>query len=78
MIVSELLELLRELPEDAEVRLAHQPAYPMELSLGKVAFIEPEADEDDEGMPCYGVVYLGEGEQIGYLPGEAARALGFN
>jgi hypothetical protein len=33
MTVGELLELLEDFPEDAEVRLAHQPSWPFEYSI---------------------------------------------
>ena len=36
MNVSELIELLEDMPEDAEVRIAHQPSWPFQLDIGEV------------------------------------------
>lgn len=69
MTVIELLELLSDLPEDAQVMLASQPAWPFEYSLG-----EPVVVEYDDGVPT---VYLPEGTQTRYLPSAAARELGW-
>jgi hypothetical protein len=99
MTVGELLELLEDFPEDAEVRLAHQPSWPFEYSIETVADSAGEQtscsecgidwdEHDEEGcdekrpeLPDLidepPVVYIAEGEQIGYLPGSAARALGW-
>ena len=41
MIVSELKKLFANLPDDAEVRLAIAPAYPMEYSIGTVVATDP-------------------------------------
>lgn len=65
MTVGELIMLLEEFDEDAPVRLAEQPRYPLACSVAGVG-------EHD------GVVYIAEGSQIGYLPGGAADAVGFN
>ncbi|MBE7449217.1 MAG: hypothetical protein HS111_10060 [Kofleriaceae bacterium] len=66
MTVKELIELLQEQDENAEVRLAHQPTYPMEYSLKGIASsldldecLEP-ADEVNA------VVYLVEGAWLGH------------
>ena len=90
MTVGELLELLEDFPEDAEVRLAHQPSWPFEYSIETVADSAGEQtscsecgiDWDEHDEECCDekrpdVVYIAEGEQIGYLPGAAARALGW-
>jgi hypothetical protein len=50
-----------------EVRLAIQPNYPFEYSIGEVA-------ENDGGD----IVYIGEGSQLDYLPGDARDALGWS
>lgn len=70
MTVLELLEALSDLPEDAEVMLAAQPAWPFEYTLG-----EPVIVELDDSTST---VYLPEGKQTGYLPGAAARELGWH
>ncbi|MGQ0615004.1 MAG: hypothetical protein ACT4PV_14820 [Planctomycetaceae bacterium] len=81
MTLTELIEQLQEIADDlgeeaaatAEVRLAIQPRWAMEYSLGGVALstdIEPEDEnddvEDDDDEPP--VVYLAEGRQLGYAP----------
>jgi hypothetical protein len=63
--VLELLEALSDYPEEAEVRLAQQPAWPFEWGLGA------------EPVLVAGVVYIPEGEQLGYLPGAVAKELGW-
>lgn len=121
MTVQELIDELETLNPDAEVRLAFQPSWPFEHSLGTVAeynaresyeivqgdydgeglawwIMNTDADEDSDNAhgpyetrtdaeealdellqdePEDGVVYLGEGAQLGYLPGAAKQALGW-
>lgn len=72
MTVVELIEILEEAASydpDMEVRLAFQPRWPFEHSIGATA----EAVGEDESS----TFYIAEGHQIGYLPGEAAEALGW-
>ena len=71
MKVSELLEFLEAQDPNAEVRIAHQPNWPFEYSIGELA----DAEEDDDGNDT--PVYIAEGRQLGYLPGAAAEALGW-
>ena len=75
MTVIELKEALEGIPDDAEVRLAMQPSWPFEYSIGDVIPVEPdeEAPADEEVK----VVYLTEGSQLGYLPGNASEAIGW-
>lgn len=96
MKVKELEGYLKTCPADAEVRLAHQPNYPLEFSLAEVVTVDVENDEcpeckvpwychDDKGcekripseMEIPPVVYLTEGTQLGYLPGNAVRQIGW-
>lgn len=83
MTVQELIETLSQMNPNAEVRIAHQPSWPFELSVGSVvsaedAFEAPEDDEDEpEELPNLEVVWIGEGSQIGYLPGAVKSALGW-
>lgn len=64
MTVAELIDVLESLDPDMEVRFASQPSWPFEYSISDVC----ETEE---------AVYLAEGNQIGYLPGEAAELLGW-
>ncbi|MFB7649484.1 hypothetical protein ACFC0S_16405 [Streptomyces sp. NPDC056084] len=63
MTVADLIEQLEGMDPDAPVRLATQPAYPFEYTIGKVA----EAED--------GTCWIAEGEQVGYLGEDAANAL---
>lgn len=65
MTVGELIALLEEFAPDQSVRLAVQPAWPFEHN------ISPEMGEAD------GIVYIAEAEQLGYLSGDAAEAVGW-
>jgi len=73
MTVDELRGQLEDMPGEAEVRLAMQPSWPFEYSIDQILFVEKVEDEgrmDD-------VVYLSEGGQIGYLPGDVKEELGW-
>lgn len=72
MVVSELIALLQDFDGDTEVRLAIQPSWPFEHRVGQVALV---AGLDGEGDAD--IVYIGEGEQLGYLAQEAAFCLGW-
>jgi hypothetical protein len=105
MTVRELMEMLQDMDQDAEVRLAHQPQWAFEYSVDQVIQVEAprivtcaefdemskeaqeqveaEADEGEcilldehQEIPAT-VVYIGEGHQIGYLPRQASRELGW-
>jgi hypothetical protein len=69
MTVQELIEELNYVNPDAEIRFASQPSWPFEYS-----FSGPVEVEDEEGFPT---VYLVEGRQIGYLPGQAKDEIGW-
>jgi hypothetical protein len=66
MRVEELVEELEQFDPGAEVRKAQQPAWPFEYSVSELV-----ASDDAE------VVYIVEAEQLEYLPGEVASALGW-
>lgn len=67
--VGDLRAALEDFDDSELVALAQQPSWPFEYSVGTVAFAEV-----DDGP---GVVYIGEGEQVRYLPGTAAIELGW-
>lgn len=69
MTVADLIEQLEGMDPDAEVVLAQQPSWPFEYTISGVE----EMSEADGNK-----VYIGEGRQVGYLDGEAARALGWD
>ena len=100
MIVYELKRLLEDFDDDAEVRLASQPSWPLEYHINDAIWAgknangtlktrsswvtempydgeesEEETEEDEDFDP--GVVYLVEGEQIGYLPEVVKDELGW-
>jgi hypothetical protein len=66
--VAELAELLADMDPTAEVRLAHQPRWALEYSVAAATQVDTDAGP---------VAYLAEGSQLGYLPGEAATAIGW-
>lgn len=75
MTLTELLDILNHIaeendPDEIEVRQAHQPGWPLEYSIGQIACIEGDAEDKP-------IVYLGEGNQIGYLPGRVCQELGW-
>lgn len=81
MIVYELKMLLEDLDEDAEVRLAMQPSWPMEYTIGDVVLVEEtplhELDEHEVDDYTPGIVYISEGDQLGYLPSQVSEELGW-
>ena len=78
MTVGELIEELKLVDEDCEVRFASQPSWPFEYSIGGVIQVCVETeDRNDEGYEKEEIVYLEEGMQLGYLPQEAKDELGW-
>ena len=67
MKVRELIDRLSEYSPEAEVRVMHQPRYPLESTLGGVVG-ESEIREHEGGDlgDDPEVVFLLEGRQIGY------------
>jgi hypothetical protein len=76
--VGDLLAALEDYDHDTPIRWAAQPAWPFEYTVGAV--VETPADAEGDGTPPTEepVVWLVEGEQLGYLPGSAADALGWS
>lgn len=77
MNVGKLMEFLKDLPEDAEVRIAQQPSYPFEYSVADVVIIGGPLGANEDGEDDEPVVYLTEGSQLGYLPGKVSREIGW-
>lgn len=90
MTLRELIDALEEIAhdrgDDVEVRLAHQPRWAFEYSIREVQMVDladDDEDDEDEERPmdpkeAEPIVYLLEGEQLGYLPGAAAQQFGWN
>jgi len=81
MTVGELIGELEQFDEDAEVRLAMQPSWPFEYSIGQVvsgadAHDDPD-DEPDIERVMDGFVYIAEERQVRYLPGAVKNLLGW-
>jgi hypothetical protein len=71
MTVYELIELAQQLEHqveagiidgDNDVRMATQPSWPFEYSIGQPVIVD-------------GVVYLPQEQQLGYLPGDVKEEL---
>lgn len=85
MIVEELMALLEEMDPEAEVRLASQPAWPFEWTISTVVEVEDSKIEGDQetGEEFWRetgagrIVYIAEGQQLGYLPGYVSDQLGW-
>ena len=68
MTVSELKEILEHYDDDMEVTFASQPNWPFEYSILDAVLVH--VDEED-------VIYLEQGEQLGYLHHKAKEELGW-
>ena len=73
MTVGELINELKYMDEGATVRFASQPSWPFEYSIYGVVQTTVKDIRDNEED----IVYLEEGQQIGYLPSEAKEELGW-
>lgn len=74
MTVQDLIDTLSEMNPEAKVRLAMQPSWAMEYTIGRI--VEVVDDPESPNSDC--TVYLSEGNQEGYLPGVAQEELGWN
>lgn len=70
--------------DNIEVRLAIQPRWAFEHAISDIVAVDlnDTSDEEEDGEPPAEeeekvVVYIGEGQQLGYLPGVAGSELGF-
>jgi hypothetical protein len=67
--------------DEIDVRLAHQPQWAFEYAIDEHADITVVQVLRNEGLdpdrPPANVIYLPESHQIGYLPAEGARAIGW-
>lgn len=76
MTVGELIAELEGMPEDAPVLFASQPSWPFEYSINSVVEVMQEKDLYLPGESS-SIVYLSEGEQLGYLNELAQQELGW-
>lgn len=76
--VGDLIAALHQYDPAALVRLATQPHYPVENLLAWVACTPDDAEYGGLTRTDPPVVWLGAGEQVGYLPALAANALGWS
>lgn len=65
MRILELKRILEDLDDDMEVRFASQPQWAFEYEISDV-------------MPVGDILYLVEGDQIGYLPEKASQEIGWS
>lgn len=86
MRIEELIEELQDLAEqypDAEVRIAHQPSWPLQYTISEVVASEGNYDEEDgydEEQTEDDVIYIAEGSQVRdnpYLPSSVSYELGW-
>jgi hypothetical protein len=82
MTVADLIHALQRAcdgePEDSvEVRLAFQPNWPFEYSIDDGPGITIVEVQNDAYERHDKIIYLPEGQQLGYLPGVASKALGW-
>jgi hypothetical protein len=74
-LIEQLEDIAQEYDDNVIVRMAQQPSWPFEYSITDVAIVLPTKKATAQGDPV--LCYLGEGQQLGYLPGKAAIALGW-
>jgi hypothetical protein len=53
-----------------------QPSWPFEYSISSVELIDNNPEDSDEGE-LDAIVYLVEGTQLGYLPGNVCEEIGW-
>ena len=75
--VGDLIAALEDYDPATPVRWASQPRWPFEYTLGRIVMTPDDAEGDGTEPTDEPVVWIGEGQQVGYLPGIAANALGW-
>lgn len=74
MTVEELQSYLEGCDPWMEVRLAMQPSWPFEYSIQTAMVVEMEERQDGVKED---VLFLFEGTQLGYLPSNVSREIGW-
>lgn len=59
---------LRDYDPDPPIRLATQPGWSFEYTLGRVALSPNDAEGDGTAPTGDPVVWIADGRQVGYLP----------
>jgi hypothetical protein len=84
--VGMLIDRLSDFNQDLPVRLAHQPAWPMEMGVGEIVEVDVNKEPDDVASEPWDngsqeeirVVYLAESSaRNGYLCSDAIEQLGW-
>jgi hypothetical protein len=76
--VGDVIAALSGYDAGTPLRIAVEPGYPMEHRLAQVACAPGDANGTGATSTHPPVVWLGTGEQLGYLPASAADALGWS
>ena len=76
--VCDLIAALECYDPDTRIRLASQPGWPFEYTIGGIALTPDDAEHNGTATTDEPVVWIGEGHQVGYLPGTASNALGWS
>ncbi|GGN23873.1 hypothetical protein GCM10011609_76990 [Lentzea pudingi] len=76
--VGDLQDALEQYDRATPIRWAAQPGNPFEYTIGPVVRTPDDADGDGTEHHDPPVVWLGERDQVGYLPDLAANALGWS
>jgi hypothetical protein len=76
--VGKLIAALEQYDPATPIRLATQRGYPLEFTVGQVVCTPDDAEYPGPARTDPPVVWLGEGRQVGYLPGLATNALSWS
>lgn len=76
--VGDLIVTLECFDLDTRIRLASQPGWPFEYTIGGIALTPDDAEHNSTATTDEPGVWIGEGRQVGYLPGTASNALGWS
>ena len=70
MKVNELIKALSNMPEDAEVRMAYQPNYPLQVSVGAVTDLTQGYEDDEDGV-------MDDEDKVVWIASGSATASGY-
>lgn len=75
--VGDLIAALQDYEPYTTVRLASGTQWPLVYTVGPVALTRDDLEGDDTEPTGDPIGWIGEGRQVGYLPGVATHALGW-